>query len=125
MPLVMWGTVCAVATRDPDDDRAPYLQAAAGLRAAIRAGDLAPGAQLPSLPEICAEYGISPQTARSAVRVLRDEGLVVTRQGVGTFVRTAPADREQPATAGDLDEVHRAIAELADRVSAIEKRLPG
>ncbi|MGI8815331.1 MAG: GntR family transcriptional regulator [Pseudonocardia sp.] len=110
---------------DPDDPRAPYIRAADGLRAAIQAGEIAPGAQLPSLPEICAEYDVSPGTARSAVRVLRDEGLVVTRHGVGSFVRTAPGSRELPATAGDLDEIRQAMADLADRVTAIEERLPG
>jgi GntR family transcriptional regulator len=33
------------------------------------------------------EYGIARGTARRAVEVLRDEGLVITVQGRGTYVR--------------------------------------
>lgn len=115
-----------MATLDPDDPRAPYVRAADGLRAAIQAGDLKPGTQLPSLPDICTEYDISPGTARSAVRVLRDEGLVVTRQGKGTFVRVNPtSSADDVVTAGQLSEVHKVLADLAERVAAVERRLPG
>jgi GntR family transcriptional regulator len=119
------GMVAVVAEIDPDDSRAPYIRVADGLRAAIQAGDLAPGSPLPSLPQICAAHEVSPGTARNAVRVMREEGLVVTRQGKGTFVRTAPARGEVPATAGELSEVRRELSDLAARVAAVEQRLPG
>ncbi|MFT3942551.1 MAG: GntR family transcriptional regulator [Ancrocorticia sp.] len=45
-----------------------------------------PGDQLPTEPELCAEFGISRITLRRAVEELIDEGLLVREQGRGTFV---------------------------------------
>lgn len=105
---------------DPDDPRPPYLQVADELRALIESGELAPGEQLPALPALEAEYGVSTGTARSALGVLRDAGLVVTRHGKGTFVRTRAADVND----GDgVDDLRVALAGLAQRVEAIERKL--
>jgi len=46
------------------------------------------GAQLPSSRTLTAEHGASPLTVQRAVRVLAAEGLVESRPGVGTFVRS-------------------------------------
>lgn len=35
---------------------------------------------------MAAEYGVSPETVAKAIRILRDEGLVVVVAGYGTFV---------------------------------------
>ncbi|TVT50720.1 winged helix-turn-helix transcriptional regulator [Amycolatopsis rhizosphaerae] len=111
-----------MASLDPDDPRAPYLQVASGLRAAIRAGEYSPGAQLPSYQELADSWGVAINTAKSAVTLLRDEGLVVTRHGKGSFVRTQPAEAE-PASRGDDDRLWQAIAEIRRRLGEIERRL--
>ncbi|MGD9528375.1 MAG: GntR family transcriptional regulator, partial [Pseudonocardia sp.] len=72
---------------DPDDPRPPFQQVANALRAAIRTRKFQPGEQLPSLNEISKSYGVSLMTVQKAVGVLRDEGLVISRQGKGSFVR--------------------------------------
>jgi DNA-binding transcriptional regulator YhcF (GntR family) len=72
---------------DPDDPRPPYLQVASALRAAILTKTLAPGDQLPSGTQLAKRYGVARMTAQQAIRILRDEGLVVSRQGSGVFVR--------------------------------------
>ena len=72
---------------DPDDPRPPYMQIANALRAAILTKQLAPGEQLPSGNELAKRYSVARMTVQQALRVLRDEGLVVTRQGSGVFVR--------------------------------------
>lgn len=72
---------------DPDDPRPPYRQIANALRAAILTRKLAPGEQLPSGPELARRYGVAKATAENAIRTLKDEGLVVSRQGSGVFVR--------------------------------------
>jgi DNA-binding transcriptional regulator YhcF (GntR family) len=74
-------------TLDPDDPRPPYRQVANALRAAILTKQLAPGEQLPSGNELAKRYGVARMTVQQALRVLRDEGLIVSRQGSGVFVR--------------------------------------
>ena len=64
----------------------PYLAIAADLRRRIEQGELLPGEQVPSLDRLSAEYAISRATAQKAVRVLIDEGIVVSRPRWGVFV---------------------------------------
>jgi GntR family transcriptional regulator, transcriptional repressor for pyruvate dehydrogenase complex len=56
------------------------------LAAEIGSGRVAPGARLPTEQELTAALGVSRTVIREAVAVLRAEGLVETRQGVGAFV---------------------------------------
>jgi GntR family transcriptional regulator len=60
------------------------------LRQAITSGTFRPGAQLPTEAELCEMLGVSRTVVREALRVLEDDGLVVRRHGVGTFVRNQP-----------------------------------
>ena len=76
---------------DPDDPRPPYQQVANTLRAAILTRKLAPGEKLPSGSELAQRYGVARMTVQQAIRVLRDEGLIVSRQGSGVFVRERTA----------------------------------
>ncbi len=64
-----------------------YLQVADILRAAIERGELAPDRAIPSESRLMQEHGIARETARKAVRVLVDEGLVYVVQGRGVYVR--------------------------------------
>ena len=64
-----------------------YVQLAAILRDMISSGELAPRAPLPSESYLQQEQGVSRGTVRMAVGILREEGLVVTIGGRGTFVR--------------------------------------
>ncbi|MFE0027696.1 GntR family transcriptional regulator, partial [Amycolatopsis sp. NPDC059021] len=72
---------------DPDDPRPPYVQVANALRAAILTRKFTPGDKLPSRNELAKTYNVAPMTVQSAIRELRDEGLIVSRQGSGVFVR--------------------------------------
>jgi len=63
-----------------------YQQIADRLRAQISSGVLEPGQRLPSEPELAAEYDASRNTVRLAIALLTNQGLVVSRQGLGTFV---------------------------------------
>ncbi|MEU0237745.1 GntR family transcriptional regulator [Nocardiopsis sp. NPDC006198] len=60
------------------------------LREQIRSGDLAPGARLPTLAVLATRYAVSVIVARRAVELLRQEGLVISRRGSGSYVRQAP-----------------------------------
>ena len=110
---------------DPDDPRAPFLQVAAGLRAAIPSGEYGPGSQLPPSQELADSWGVAVNTAKSAVAQLREEGLVVIRHGKGSFVRTQPAEGDsapRPEASGD-ERVWQAIAEIRKRLGDIERKL--
>lgn len=61
----------------------------ADLRRQIERGTLGPGALLPSEPEVARIYGVSRQTARTAMQVLERDGLVVVRPRRGRIVRSA------------------------------------
>jgi GntR family transcriptional regulator len=64
----------------------PWRQLAALLRDQIKSGKLAPGARLPSILTLSQEHGIATVTVRKALDALKDEGLIVTTPGYGTFV---------------------------------------
>jgi GntR family transcriptional regulator len=66
-----------------------YRQIEEALRERIRSGVLRPGAQVPTEPELMAEYGVSRATVRQALAGLIAEGLLEIRRGLGTYV-TAP-----------------------------------
>ena len=72
---------------DPDDPRPPYVQVANALRAAILTKTFSPGDRLPSRNELAKKYNVAPMTVQNALRELREEGLIVSRQGSGVFVR--------------------------------------
>jgi GntR family transcriptional regulator len=63
-----------------------YQQIADRLRAQISSGALEPGQRLPSEPDLAVEYDASRNTVRLAIALLINQGLVVSRQGLGTFV---------------------------------------
>ena len=73
---------------DPDDSRPPYQQVADSLRTSILSRRYAPGEKLPSGNDMARHYGVARMTVQQALRVLRDEGLIVSRQGSGVFVRS-------------------------------------
>jgi GntR family transcriptional regulator len=68
----------------------PYRQLAAILRGQIERGEIA--ARLPGEKALQQEYGLALATVRKAVKVIRDEGLVRTVPGWGTYV-VPPGER--------------------------------
>jgi GntR family phosphonate transport system transcriptional regulator len=56
----------------------------------IAAGQLAPGARLPTEPQLCQAFRAGRHSVRRAVAALAVEGKLRVRQGLGTFVQAAP-----------------------------------
>ncbi|MDR2901065.1 MAG: GntR family transcriptional regulator [Treponema sp.] len=52
----------------------------------IRSGKLAPGNKTPSEKELCDTYGVSRITSKKALEMLSEEGIIVRRPGLGSFV---------------------------------------
>jgi GntR family transcriptional regulator len=68
-------------------DKTPlYLQARRYLLNLIEGGAFQPGEQLPPEAALAAQLGISRPTLREALYNLEQEGLIVRKHGVGTFV---------------------------------------
>ncbi|MFZ0215841.1 MAG: GntR family transcriptional regulator [Candidatus Dormiibacterota bacterium] len=84
----------------------PYEEVAGALRDAILGGRLKTSDRVPSEWELAAEYRTSRPTVRRAIALLKSEGLVVTEQGRGTFVRPPP--RVQLRVVGSNFRRHRA-----------------
>jgi GntR family transcriptional regulator len=69
-----------------------YRQLARLLREQILVGELHPGEALPSESALSQRYGVGRDAVRDAIASLRNDGLVNTTRGLGTFVRTSGPD---------------------------------
>ncbi|GHF32644.1 GntR family transcriptional regulator [Streptomyces morookaense] len=70
-----------------------YEQIADSLRRRITEGEFAPGDLLPSGRDLCEQWGVSRATVNKAFDVLRADGVVVARQGLGFRVTEMPVAR--------------------------------
>ena len=70
---------------DNDSPEHPYVQLASLLREQIKSGKTGP--RVPSIMELAEESGLSAATVKRALRLLRDEELIYSVPGRGTFVR--------------------------------------
>ena len=75
-----------VTSVDLDGPDPIYRQIAAVIAARIEAGEYVPNRPIPSEAALCDEFAVSRKTAREAVRALREDGLVRTVRGKGTYV---------------------------------------
>ncbi|HEY7951430.1 MAG TPA: GntR family transcriptional regulator [Solirubrobacteraceae bacterium] len=67
------------------------VQLAWALRARIGDGRFVPGERLPGLRDLAVALHINANTVRAVYQRLEHEGVLVSRQGSGTFVADAPA----------------------------------
>jgi GntR family transcriptional regulator len=70
-----------------------YVQVADAIAARIATGEFT--VRLPAERTLAGEYEVAYQTVRRSMKLLRQRGLIITRQGRGTFV--APSARVTPA----------------------------
>lgn len=81
------------------------------LRSRIREGAWSATGQLPTEGEFCAEFGVSRVTIRQALKLLESQGLVESRQGIGTMI-TASSDAMVHAGLQELKSITETIAEM-------------
>jgi GntR family transcriptional regulator len=72
----------------PDEPR--WRQVAAVIRQRIADGTYPPRSRVPSVVQLTAEFGIAAATGQKVHRALRDEGLIYTEPGLGSFVAEPP-----------------------------------
>jgi GntR family transcriptional regulator len=70
----------------PASSRFLYRGVADIIRQRIASREYEPGAQLPTVVELSADFGVSTITIRRALRDLAVEGKLIGRQGLGVFV---------------------------------------
>jgi GntR family transcriptional regulator, transcriptional repressor for pyruvate dehydrogenase complex len=85
----------------------------AGLKEKILAGELAPGAKLPSEADLIEEYAVSRTVVREAVTRLRAEGFVETFQGRGSFVLAVPEPSSFTVESSAI-RTHRDVLAMVD-----------
>ena len=78
----------------PDPLRLIYVQVAEHIAARIEAGDLIGGQRMAPERDVATEYGVAYNTIRKSMELLRQQGLIVTMHGRGTFV--VPEDQRPP-----------------------------
>ena len=108
---------------------AKYRQIADDLREQITTATLPPGSQLPTEPKLAASYGASRSTVRLAIGLLIQQGLVETRQGIGTYVTQPPTpltvvlSREEDWRAGQTADAETAAAlDIAEGTQVVLRR---
>jgi len=94
---------------DPDSGVAPYEQLRAQIVAAVVAGDLQPGAQLPTVRRLADDLGIAPNTVARSYRELERDGVIETRGRNGSVIAG-------PAALGPAADAAQAYARRAQEL---------
>ena len=105
---------------DARDPTPLYAQLGRAIRFAIATGRLAVGDQLPTVRQLAVELRINANTVAKVYAELERSGVVETRRGVGTFVRTPEPVRQtaRAATARHDAEREDRLRRLAERFLA-------
>jgi GntR family transcriptional regulator len=85
-----------VVSIDARDATPIYAQLERGLRAAIAAGRLRPGDQLPTVRQLAVDLSVNANTVARVYAELERAGVLETRRGVGSFVSATPAQAHPP-----------------------------
>ena len=106
---------------DPRSPVPPYEQLRAQLLDAVRSGEIAPGAKLPTVRRLAEDLGLAPGTVARAYRELESSAIVETRGRNGTFVAAHgdPARREAQRAATAFADTIRSLHLDADEAIAL------
>ena len=100
-----------------------YLQVVRALKDEIVSGVFPIGSQLPTEEELCERFAVSRYTVREALRRLREDSLVSSRQGAGTVVvppRPADSFVHEVMSINDLVAFATGVRFAIDTVEMIE-----
>ena len=101
----------------------PFEQLRTQLLEAVRSGQLAAGAKLPTVRGLADELGLAPNTVARAYRELEADGLLEGRGRNGTFVSEHgnPIERKAQAAAREFADTARALGLDPDGALALVK----
>ncbi|MGR3933228.1 GntR family transcriptional regulator [Streptomyces sp. BRA346] len=117
----------------PDAPKPTAKEIAAKFREDIANEVYGPNDRLPAARALAKRLGVQLMTVQSAYGQLRTEGLVITQQGRGTFVRdpAVPLGTEAgsspafTALASELSTIHDTLRQLGDRLDRLERLVEG
>jgi GntR family transcriptional regulator len=85
-----------------------YFQLEQIIKSKILMGEFLPGEQIPTEKDLCETYQVSTITARQAILNLVNEGLIIRRQGKGSFIKEGLKDIKNIKTLllkGDINDI--------------------
>ena len=97
------------------DPRPMYQQIMGRVKQLVALGDWAPGQQMPSIRQLAVALKVSVITVKRAYLELEREGVIVTRQGMGSSVAEQPGLSER-ARRDELLEHLAAAARIASKL---------
>jgi GntR family transcriptional regulator len=110
-----------------------YSQIVAQIKHMISAGELKPGAQLPTVRQLATDLRVNFNTVARAYRLLDEEGVISTQQGRGTYILDQPPpdqrrvrrQRLAELTERFLDDAVRLGCALDEIAQGVEAGLTG
>lgn len=112
-------TILTISQTDP---RPMYQQIVEQVQHHVSVGDLKPGQEMPSIRALAVDLRVSVITVKRAYFELERDGVIVSRQGRGTFIaddaEVGPSLQEQA-----LDRHLAAALETAERIGTSTEQL--
>lgn len=99
-----------------------YVQIAEALLEQIESGEFAPGDRLPTERALSERLSVNRMTVRNALHVLEMQGLIIRRQGAGTYVAEPKIEREASQLISFTREMQRRGLKPGGKVIALEQR---
>lgn len=107
----------------PADRRKVYVRIADELRADIASGEFPLGEQLPSIAMLADRFGSAKATVERALDLLRNEGLIASRQGLRTVVVAVPENHDAAGEPGEPSEEFKMLSGQLQEMRAHLRRL--
>lgn len=85
-----------IVSIDAHDATPIYAQLERGFRAAIAAGRLHSGDQLPTVRQLAVDLQVNANTVARVYAELERAGVIETKRGVGSFITATPAKAHPP-----------------------------
>ncbi|MFO0791451.1 MAG: GntR family transcriptional regulator [Pirellulales bacterium] len=96
---------------DPRDPLPIYAQVERGIKLAVATGELRVGERLPTVRQLAVDLKVNANTVARVYAELESQGVLETKRGVGTFIRS----QAPPAKAMPRAERNQLLRTLAER----------
>lgn len=101
------------------------VEVAARIRAMLASGELAPGDRLPAERRLAEAFGVSRNSVREAIRVLTNQGLIISKVGSGTYVADVQGEEFAAALAGVVALERKRLADIFQVRLLLEPQIAG